>query len=264
VLIARLPKGESLWRRGSHCVTCGAAIAPYDNLPVASFLLLRGRCRVCGGRFSARYMYVEAVTALVFAASCAWHFGPVCAHMARGVYPSWAMLRQALWPWLSDCTLFSALLSLTLIDAAHFIIPLEITATGFLAGFAYTVLYPEGRGAAGTLEAMASAGIAMVAGGGLFMLVRVVGAWWFKREALGLGDVHLMLMLALYLNWPEILLVIMVSALFGSVGGILTKHIQRRAQWRFEIPYGPYIAAAALFVRLWGGSIIAWYQQACF
>lgn len=263
VVIVRLPREESLWRRGSHCMACGAPVAAYDNLPIVSYLVLRGRCRACGARFSARYAVVELLTALLFAATFYYRFGAVFPYLDAGTYPPWHVTRAAVVPWLSDCVLFSTLLAMTAIDAVYLIIPMEITATGFLAGFALSLAYPAMREAATLLQTMAACGIALSVGGGLFMLVRWLGALWFKREALGLGDVHLMLMLAMFMNWPQMLLTIFLSALLGSVGGIAMKLAQRRVHWRFEIPYGPYIAAAALVAYFWGGTLTRWYLHLC-
>ena len=90
-------------------------------------------------------------------------------------------------------------------------------------------------------------------------MVRWVGGVVFKREAMGMGDIHLIIMLAMFMNWKEILLVIFVSALVGSVGGTIAKIIQKQYHWRFEVPYGPYIAAGAIFSYFWGHRIISWY-----
>jgi leader peptidase (prepilin peptidase)/N-methyltransferase len=263
VVIVRLPREESLYRRRSHCMACAAPIAAYDNLPIISYLLLRGRCRACGARFSARYAVVELLTALFFAVTFYYRFGDVVACLDGGAYPPWHVTRAAVVPWLSDCVLGSTLLAMTAIDAVYLIIPMEITATGFLAGFALSMAYPAMRDAATLVQTMAACGIALSVGGGLLMLVRWLGALWFKREALGLGDVHLMLMLAMFMNWPQMLLTIFLSALLGSVGGIVMKLAQRRVHWRFEIPYGPYIAAAALVAYFWGGALMRGYLHLC-
>ena len=95
------------------------------------------------------------------------------------------------------------------------------------------------------------------------MVIRWAGSWYFKREALGLGDVHLMVMLAMFMNWPQVLLTLVLSSMLGSVGGIATRIIQRRGTWRFEVPYGPYIAAAAVAAYFFGQPFIAWYTSLC-
>ncbi len=259
VVILRLPLDQSLWRRASHCMSCDAPIKPYDNIPVVSYLLLRGRCRACGARFSPQYAVVEALTALLFAATFWYRFAPLAAQFNSGAMPSWPALCAALAPWLADISLCSILLAMTWIDARYFIIPLELTVSGFLIGAALSMLHPQLRGVAALWPALSEMGKALLAGAGLMLAVRTLGGWWFKREALGMGDVHLMAMLAMYMNWPAILLVVFFSALLGSVGGIIAKIAQRHAHWRFEIPYGPYIAAGALIAHWWGARLLAWY-----
>jgi len=263
VVILRMPKEESLWRRGSHCASCGTPIAPYDNIPLVSYLVLRGKCRSCGARFSAQYFIVELLTALVFAATF-WHrFGGVVPVLMLGQYPAWAVLKPALLPWVADITLMSCLIGLTWIDARHFVIPLEITVTGTLIGFAVTAWYPAFRYEETSWFAIGAAGMAMILGAGLLAVVRWLGSLYYKREALGLGDIHLMVMLAMFLNWPEILLVIVLSSVLGSIGGITMRIIHRQGTWRFEIPYGPYIAAAGALVYFWGHRVIEWYKGLC-
>ncbi len=259
VLIIRLPLDESIWRRSSHCTSCQKPIPPYDNIPIISYLLLRGRCRTCGTRFSSQYFWVELLTGLFFAATFYFRFAEVVPLLMKGTWPSWHVARAAILPWLADISLLSLLLAMTWIDARHLIIPLEITVPGFIIGFLLLMAYPELRGVDGRLPALAEAGKAVVLGGGLLWLVRWLGSVIFKREAMGMGDVHLMIMLGMFLNWLEVLLVIFLSALIGSAGGITAKFIQRRTHWRFEVPYGPYIAAAAVIAYFWGPRIIHWY-----
>lgn len=259
VVILRLPLDESLWRRASHCMACNAPIKVYDNLPVLSYLILRGRCRACGARFSPQYPIVEALSALIFAATF-WHrFAPLAVTFDAGTLPSWHALWSCAAPWLADISLCSILLAMTVIDARYFIIPLELTVTGFLIGAALSILYPPLRGVDTVWLAFSEMGKALIAGAGLMLVVRTLGGWWFKREALGMGDVHLMAMLAMYLNWPAILLVIFLSAVLGSIGGLVAKIVQRHAHWRFEIPYGPYLAAGALVAHWFGTVLIEWY-----
>jgi len=273
VLIIRLPKDESIWRRMSHCTACDTPIAPYDNIPIVSYLMLRGRCRACGTRFSMQYFWVELITGVLVAASFYYRFDHVVDVLMRGAVPTWEQLRSAVFPWLADVSLLSLLLAMTWIDARHFIIPLEITVSGTVIGLALTLIYPPLRqqtpvfgfyGEPSTaIGALTQAGAAIGIGGGLFIIVRWVASLYFKREALGLGDVHLMIMLGAYLNWPEQLLTVFLSALVGSVGGVTAKYLQRRTHWRFEIPYGPYIAAGAVIAWFWGARLVDWYLFWC-
>ena len=263
VVILRLPKEESLWRRGSHCTACDAPIAWYDNVPLLSYLLLRGRCRRCGQAFSAQYVLVEFLTALLFAVTFYFRFHALVVVALIGDPIPREMLAGALFPWLADIILLSILLAMTWIDTRHLIIPFELTVPGFIAGLALTLAYPELREVATRWLAIGEAGKALIVGAGLLLLVRWLGGLWFKREALGLGDVHLLIMLAMFLNWPEILLLILLSSLAGSIVGIALKVVQRRAHWRFEIPYGPYLALGAVVAHFWGAPLINWYLRLC-
>ena len=260
VLIIRLPADESIWRRNSHCTSCDSPIAVYDNIPILSYLILRGKCRKCGAKFSPQYFWVELITALVFAATFYFRCGEFVNQFMHGNLPAWEIVRITLIPWLADVSLISVLIAMTWIDAVHMIIPLELSISGFLLGLIFTVIVcPEIRGAHSIAAAVIQAGKAVFIGGGLLWLVRWAGTIVFKREAMGMGDVHLIIMLAMFLNWELILLTIFLSALAGSIGGTIAKIIQRKTNWRFEIPYGPYIAAGAIVAFFAGNKIIKWY-----
>ena len=261
VVILRLPADESLWRRNSHCMACQTPIPPYLNIPIVSYLMLRGRCRACGVRFSSQYFLVELLTGLLFAATFWLRFGDVVQVMMTGSYPPWHVLKPALLPWIADVTLMSTLIAMTWIDARYLIIPLELTVAGTIIGFAVTVAFPAFRQEPSWLYAAGAAGIALLPGAGLLLVIRWLGTWYFKREAMGLGDVHLMVMLAMYMNWSSMLLVLLLSSVIGSVGGISMRLLQRRGVWHAEIPFGPYIAAGAVTAYFWGDRILLWYRS---
>ena len=260
VLIIRLPSDESIWRRNSHCTSCNQPIAVYDNIPILSYLLLGGKCRKCGAKFSSQYFWVELLTAICFATTFYFRCGDFVNSFMHGQYPDWQLIKQTIIPWLTDVSLISVLIAMTWIDAVHMIIPLELSISGFVIGLLLTVIIaPELRGVTTISAAIIQAGKATLAGGGLLLFVRWAGTKVFKREAMGMGDVHLIIMLAMYLNWEYIFLTIFLSAFAGSIGGIIAKIIQRKTNWRFEIPYGPYIAAGALAAYFAGAKIIEWY-----
>ncbi len=260
VLIIRLPLDESIWRRNSHCTSCGNPIEVYDNIPILSYLILGGKCRKCGAKFSSQYFWVELITALCFALTFYFRCGDLVAPLAKGEYPSWEIIRLTVIPWLTDVSLISLLIAITWVDAIHMIIPLELSVSGFVIGLLLTtVICPELRGVSTIPSAMIEAGKAVAIGGGMLWSVRWAGTKVFKREAMGMGDVHLIIMLAMFLNWQAILLTIFLSAFTGSIGGTIAKLLQRKTHWRFEIPYGPYIAAGAIIAYFWGAGMIMWY-----
>ncbi len=261
VVILRVPLEQSLWRKNSHCMSCHAPIPWYCNIPIFSYLILRGKCKDCGAKFSSQYFWIELITGLIFAATFCYRFQEVIPFLMKGEWPAWNIARAAIFPWLADVTLLSSLLAMTWIDARHFIIPFETTIPCFIVGLLITIFYPELHGCESVWLSLAEAGKSAALGAGLFLIVRWLGGLYFKREALGLGDVHLMIVLAMYMNWLNILLVIFLSALIGSVGGITLKIIQRKSHWRFEVPYGPYIAAGAVVSYFWGAIILGWYLE---
>lgn len=261
VVILRLPANASLWRRSSHCMHCDRSIPPWWNIPILSYILLRGKCRYCRTPLTSQYVVVEILTATFFAVSFYVRWHDVVPLIMTGQVHQWAQVASALYPWIADCALWSVLCAMTFIDARYFIIPLELTITGACIGAFLTVIYPPLRGAETISASLLSAVVSVAVGGGLFYAVRCLGGWLMKREALGLGDVHLMIMFGFYFTWQQQLLIVFLSACVGSIAGILTKLLLRRAHWRFEIPYGPYLAAAALVTHFWGDALIAAYMS---
>ena len=260
VLIIRLPADESIWRKNSHCTSCNNPIAVYDNIPILSYLLLGGKCRKCGAKFSSQYFWVELLTAICFAITFYFRCDLFVSSFMKGDYPSWEIVRLTIIPWLADVSLISILIAMTWIDAIHMIIPLELSISGFIIGLVLTTfICPELRNVTTIPAALIQAGKAAALGGGLLWTVRWAGTKVFKREAMGMGDVHLIIMLAMFLNWPAILLTIFLSAFAGSIGGTIAKLLQRQTNWGFEIPYGPYIAVGAIVAYFWGSKIILWY-----
>lgn len=259
VVILRIPREESLWRRGSHCFSCGQPIPWYHNIPILSYLILRGRCARCQAPFSCQYFVVELLSALVFAFLAFLHFRGLPLLPYEPV--DWAAISPQCGAFLQACLLYSALLSITVIDAREMIIPLEITATTLVLGLALVYWQPLLFATEDRFELTVELLFSALAGGGLLWLVRIVAGWIYKREALGLGDVHLMFMLAPFLPWSRILMTIVLASILGSLGGVAMKLLQSRREWRFEVPFGPYLAAAALVAFFFGTPIISWYAR---
>ncbi|MBI3091262.1 MAG: prepilin peptidase [Candidatus Tectomicrobia bacterium] len=230
VCIHRLPRRLSVVRPGSHCPHCGAAVRWFDNLPVLSYLLLRGRCRSCGSRISPRYPLVEALSALLFLLLW-WEIG-------------WSRELPAY------LALFEALLIISFIDLEHQIIPDVISLPGTLAGvLASLFLLPHGP-----LWAVFGG----LVGGGVLYAVGVLGGVLLKQEAMGGGDIKLMAMVGAFLGWKIALLTIIFAAFLGSLTGgamlLLLRHSRRT-----PIPFGPYLALGALLALLAGNTLLAWY-----
>jgi len=229
VVIHRLPRGGSLWGPRSQCPHCGETVAARDNLPVLSYILLRGRCRHCSGPISIRYPVVELLGALCMLAAI--HTSPTAAAAAARV------------------ALLLALVAVFAIDLEHRIIPDAITLPALVLGLAASPLFGTAR-----LDAV----IGAVVGAGGFWLLGTVYRSVRGVEGLGGGDVKLAGALGACLGWQGVVLTMMLGSLAGSVvGGILIA--AGRAGGRTELPYGAFLAPAAAAAMLWGPRFWAWY-----
>ncbi len=249
VCIARLPEGASVVSPGSRCPRCKSAIAWYDNIPILSYLILRGKCRVCGQSISLRYPLVELLNGLLFF----WSF-----HVfGIGGEAALAM------------ALCSSFIVITFIDLDHLIIPDVITLPGILIGLAaapffMTVLrepLPFGLNAALSghyLRGLGNAVLGLLAGGVPLFLIGWVWEKLRKVEAMGGGDVKLMAMVGSFLGWKGAWLTIMIGALSGSiVGGTLIALKKHKAE--NMIPFGPFLVIGALVSLFYTDDVLSWY-----
>ncbi len=231
VVIHRLPRQESVVWPGSHCPHCQAPIQWYDNIPLLSFLLLRGRCRGCAKPISWRYPLVEALTAALFVHSID----------AFGV-----SLRAA-----ESMVLGVLLLIVFFIDLDHYIIPNRITYPGIVIGLAFTAAIAGWR-AAGI------AAVTAVALGGLFILINIVSARLLGEEGMGMGDAKLAAMIGAFLGWPIGAVAILLGVFVGGAIGICLLALRLRRR-REQIPFGPALAAGAIGAMWWGPGLLHWY-----
>lgn len=232
VVIYRLPRHIPLSRGRSGCPHCGALITWWQNIPVASYLALGGRCSTCKGSISIRYPLVELLTAVTFAA---WTAGLGVTLQAAGMI-----------------YLCSILLCVVFIDWEFQIIPDWLTLPSIVMGWLLAAFTPLGLGPSliGTL----------VGGGGLF-LVALLGDWIFKKESMGGGDIKLAAALGAFLGWHLVVLVFFLSALVGSLASVLWLLISRDMRKKRMIPFGPFLAVAAVVAVLWGQELIGWYLR---
>lgn len=257
VVIHRVPLQQSIVFPTSKCPKCLAAIRAYDNIPVISYLILRGRCRMCGSGISARYPAVEAITALLFAA-VTWHDG----------------LSFAL-PF--DLVFAAAMVALIFIDAEHMILPNVITYPGVLFALLTRLLAPYLVGPAHFddlpqllnffpglplwLVSLIGAVIGALAGGGSLWLM---GFLWEKLrgvEAMGFGDVKMMLMVGAFLGWRLTILTILIGAITGSAAGIVVMYKRGGRDMQMMLPFGIFLGIGAIVSLLFGSSIIHWYAS---
>ncbi|MCK8497081.1 prepilin peptidase [Myxococcus fulvus] len=201
VVIARVPEGLSIVRPGSRCPRCGHVLSWYENIPVLSWLALKGRCRSCHAPISPRYVLVELLTGLLFLA-CLRRFG-------------WT---YELFPAL---VLVSLLIPLTFIDLAHWILPFSLTVPGIAAGLLLAV--PRGA------DVVVDATVGAVLGFLVFRLMEYIGWKVFTKEALGGGDKFLVALLGAFLSWRALLGILFLSSIQGAVVGIALLALTGRA-----------------------------------
>jgi len=231
VVIVRLPEeGGSVVFPASHCPVCKKAIAWYDNIPLVSFLLLRGRCRQCQARISRRYPLVEGAMALL-ALALYQHFG----------------LTLLLPIYFLFC---AALLVVIFIDLEHQIIPDVISLPGIVLGFALSFVNP--------FVTWQDAGLGIVFGGGSFYLVALVYYLLTKREGMGGGDIKLLAMIGAFLGWQSLPFVVFGSSLLGVVAGVWAM-LEQRKGGKTVIPYGPFLAIAALLYLFFRQEILLFF-----
>jgi leader peptidase (prepilin peptidase) / N-methyltransferase len=251
VCILRIPREESVVLPASHCPACGAPIRPYDNIPVVSWLLLRGRCRNCKVRISTLYPTVELLSGLLFLA-CYFAFG---------------LTAEAL-KW----SVFAALIIvLTITDFRERILPDKVNFLGLGLGLGLSLFTPPVDGTALWLSGhlftfpppapLLSIADALLGAGAASGLLWTVAEGYFRargREGMGLGDVKMMAMVGAFLGLQRALLTILVGSILGSlIGGAI---IAMRHKGRdFELPFGTFLGAGAMLVVFFGSPTLAWY-----
>ena len=217
---------------GSRCPGCQRPIRPWENIPVISWLALRGRCRGCGQRISARYPLVELITGLL-SASVAWHFGwgP---ELAAALILTWTLV------------------ALSGIDIDHQLLPDNITLPLLWLGLGISL--------AGLFTGIEDAVIGAMAGYLSLWLVFHVFRLVTGKEGMGYGDFKLLALLGAWLGWQALPVIILLSSLVGAVAGIAMIALLGRDR-QLPIPFGPYLAAAGWLTLLWRDDIIAGYLR---
>ena len=238
VCIYRLPRGISIIWPSSRCPSCNAPIRAWDNIPVLSFLILRGSCRNCKARIPYRYPLVESLNAACYLVLL-WRFGPG-------------------WPFLVYALFCSALIVITFIDLDFQIIPDRITLPGIPIGLlAGSLLLPDPLLRSVALGWKGSL-IGAVSGFFFFYLVAAGGEKIFKKEAMGGGDIKMMAMVGGFIGWKGIILTTFLGSLLGSVIGVFMMIFAGRERGSL-IPFGPFLAAGSAISLIFGQEILFWY-----
>ncbi len=229
VCIYRIPKEESIVWPGSHCPQCGQAVKPWDNIPVLSYILLRGRCRSCRIRISPRYPLVELLSGLI-CLGMLYKFGPTLSFI---IYYIWA----------------AALLVVTFIDLDYQIIPDRISLGGIVIGLICVYFLPIGY-------KDALIGLGLGAGG----LMAVIYGYYFLtgKQGMGGGDVKLLGMIGVFIGWQGVIFTIFMASLIGSIVGV-SWMLYKGKDMKAAIPFGPFLALGALIFVFWGDPMIGWY-----
>ena len=229
VCIYRLPRSESLVHPRSRCTSCGRQLTWRDNIPVLSWVLLKGRCRTCGARVSSMYPVVEAITAAAF----------VFGYLLYGLTPL-GVVRIAF-----AC----ALIVLFVIDLQHRILPNVITLPGIVIGFVCSVFLPPGW-----IDSL----IGILVGGGILFVI--AEAYYRVRgvEGLGMGDVKLLGMIGAFLGWKLVILTLILASFAGSIVGVALIS-SGRGDMKLALPFGTFLAIGAVFAATWGDPIVTWY-----
>jgi len=252
VCIYRIPLDLSVVKPRSHCPGCKQPIAWYQNIPVLSYLLLRGKCAKCGIRISPRYILVEILVAVLFA--LAWlKFGSVAGPRQFGLVPITEFWLVPVY-WL----VVMGLVLGTFVDFEHMIIPDRVTLGGIACGLVASALVPELHGQTTVLHGLMKSVIGAATGWGLLWGVAMLGEFIFKKEAMGFGDVKLMGAIGAFFGWEAVLFTVMISSLVGSIVGV-TLMLLGKKEMQSKLPYGPYLSLAALLWMYWGSSWWALY-----
>lgn len=243
VCIWRLPLGESIVSVPSHCTKCGYEIRWYDNIPIVSYLVLRGRCRNCREPYSPRYLIVEALTGLLYVA--------VFLKVGLSDQPP-AML-----------ALYGAMvlycITTSWIDVEHRLIPDATSYPALLFGLAISAAFPAVQGCAGHLGGLFRAAAGAAIPGGVLALFAFVGKLAVKREVLGWGDVKFAAAAGALLGAAGSLFCVATGALAGTFFGIGYALCTKRSMRRLAVPFGPFLAGGALLWIFSGEKLLGWY-----
>lgn len=229
VVIYRLPLGQSLASPPSRCRNCGYSLRWFDNIPVLSWMMLRGRCRQCGTPVSWQYPLVELITAALFVL--------VVIYTPPGVLMA------------SRLILVSVLIALFGIDLEHQILPNSITLPGIVIGIALSFFAPPGWKDA-LIGALLGAGILYAIAYGYYV--------WRREEGMGMGDVKMLAMIGAFLGWKAVLVTLVLSSFSGALIGVILLSLQKGGM-KFALPFGTFLSIGALVAMFAGDPLVAWY-----
>jgi len=230
VCIYRLPKRESILSPSSYCHHCGKPIKFYDNIPILSYLILRGKCRHCKVHISFRYLVVEGLSGLISSA----------------LFIRYGLTAQS----LLFLLFAAALIIITFIDLDYQIIPDIISIPGIFLGIGASFFIP--------LISLLESLLGILIGGGFLLLVAIGYKWLTGREGMGGGDIKLLAMVGAWLGWKAIPFILFSSSLIGVLIGGGSMLINKQGL-RHKIPFGPFLSIASIIYIFFGPELIKWY-----
>ncbi|MBS3818569.1 prepilin peptidase [bacterium] len=230
VVIYRLPRRKSLIKPASSCPQCGQKIKPYDNIPIFSYLLLKGKCRSCGAKIPFSYPLVEILTPLCFVLLFLYYGGKV--------------------HFFTSCLFASLLIVLGFIDYFHQVLPDELTLPGLGLALVYSLVREDLGFTQSLLGAAVGAGFLFLVYGSYYLLR--------KKEGMGMGDVTMMLLVGAYLGWKMAFFTLILASFVGALVGLLLILFKRK-NFQYSLPFGTFLAPAAFVALLWGERIIHAY-----
>lgn len=282
VCIYRMPLEKSLWWPGSRCGNCYQPVRKMDNLPLLSYLFLKGKCRTCDATFSSRYFWIELFTACLFAGS--FYYYLTLRNPAPGVDSPWASVPAVslFWMWLYHITFLCFLIVATFTDFDHREIPLRLTIPGTIIGIlggsmvgwpwpldpTHPVVQQSYMGGlhywpvwapltdialpflSGPVQPNAwylgciTSVVGALAGTGLIRLIRSLFSWAYEREAMGLGDADLLMLIGAFLGWQALILVMGFAVVLGLLYVLITFLFKGGT----DLPFGPPLAGGAVLV----------------
>ena len=230
VCIYRIPRNESIVYPASHCPKCRSNISPKDNIPLLSYILLKGRCCNCKSKISIQYPVVEFLTGFIYLI----------------IYLIYGLSIQT----LIYIILSSALIIIAFIDLNEQIVPDVISLPGIVLGLILSFFV--------SYISFVNSALGVLVGGGIILIIGLAGSAIFKKEAMGGGDVKLAAMIGAFLGWRYIIISLFLGFFLGALAGIIL--ILSKIKSREDVvPFGPFIVLGSLITLLWGEKIISWY-----
>jgi leader peptidase (prepilin peptidase)/N-methyltransferase len=234
VCIDRLPQNKSIVLPPSHCEACQHKLAAKDNIPVFSYLRLRGRCRYCQAPIPRRIFWVELATGLIFALLC-WHYG---LSVELGVMAFYACL----------------FITIFVIDLEQGLILNKVVYPGMVVALLLALVPEPGFSQLAAMR-VANAAIGGAIGFAIFFVIAIV-----SRGGMGWGDVKLAALIGLATGFPLVVLAVIMGAILGGIVAVALI-IAKKKKSKETIPFGPFLAVAAMVTLLWGSNILSWYLR---